>query len=128
MTIAEAIEAIKAQTVVPAEELNAPLTGAFAADLMSDVLAFAREGSLLLTGLNTEQTIRTAAIKHLVAVVIVQGKDITPDMIEAAREEGVGLYQTPLSKYECCGILMGAGLRPYRLQNFQNPKDKGKDR
>jgi predicted transcriptional regulator len=90
------------------------LAGCFAADLMSDVLAFARPASLLLTGLTTDQTLRTAAIKHLAAVVIVEGKEVGGDMIEAAREERIPLYRTPLSKYESCGLLARAGLRPYR--------------
>ncbi len=81
---------------------------------MSDVLAFARQGSLLLTGLTTHQTMRTAAIKRLIAVVVVEGKEIGSDMIEAAREESNPLFRTPLSKYEACGLLLQAGLRPYR--------------
>lgn len=116
MTLANAIGAIKAETIVASRNPEIILSGAFAADLMSDVLAFAREGSLLITGLNSDQTIRTAAIKHLIAVVLIQGKEITPDMLEAARDEGIALYQTPLSKYETCGILVEAGLRPYRAQ------------
>lgn len=81
---------------------------------MSDVLAFARQGSLLLTGLTTDQTIRTAAIRRLIAVVIVEGKQVGSDMIDAATEESIPVYRTPLSKYEACGLLLQAGLRPYR--------------
>lgn len=114
MTLAEAVGVLKAERLVDGAEDQAPLEGCFAADLMSDVLAFARPGSLLLTGLTTDQTIRTAAIKHLVAVVIIEGKEAGPEMVEAAREQGVAIYRTPLSKYEACGLLMQAGLRPYR--------------
>jgi hypothetical protein len=81
---------------------------------MSDVLAFARRGSVLLTGLASDQTIRTAAVMHLPAVILVQGKDTGTDMRETAREEGIALYRTSLSKYEACGLLLAAGLRPYR--------------
>jgi hypothetical protein len=114
VTLRAALDAIKAEPVVPAIGLDAEISGCFAADLMSDVLAFARTGSILVTGLTSDQTIRTAAIKRLSAVVIIQGKTVGSDMIEAAREQGVGLYQTPLSKYEACGLLMQAGVRPYR--------------
>ena len=114
MTLREAVEVVKAQPIVAARSGDAELTGCFAADLMSDVLAFARGGSLLITGLATDQAIRTAAIKHLVAVVIVEGKRIDGEIVETAREECVPVYQTPLSKYEACGLLMHAGLRPYR--------------
>ena len=114
MTLAGAIGTIKADTIVPPRDAEVTLRGAFAADLMSDVLAFAREGSILITGLTGDQTIRTAAIKRLIAVVVIQGKEIDDDMLEAAREERLGLYQTPLSKFETCGLLLQAGLRPYR--------------
>jgi hypothetical protein len=105
---------LKAEAVVTASDESQALSGCFAADLMSDVLAFARASSVLLSGLATDQTVRTAAVKHLPAVVVVEGKHVGSDMVEAAREEGVGVYRTPLSKYEACGLLLQAGLRPYR--------------
>ena len=114
MTLAKAVEALKAETIVAASDGGAEVGGCFAADLMSDVLAFARQGSLLITGLASDQTIRTAAIKHLLAVVVVEGKEIGGDAVESAREQDVPLYRTHLSKYEACGLLMQAGLRPYR--------------
>jgi len=101
----------------------AELTGAFAADLMSDVLAFARSGSILVTGLTTDQTVRTAAIKHLVAVVVVEGKQVGSEMLEAALEQSIPVYRTPLSKYEACGLLMQAGLRPYRKTTNASPSE-----
>ena len=108
------MEVLKAEALVPARNAGEPLVGCFAADLMSDVLAFAREGSLLITGLITDQTIRTAAIMQMVAVVVVEGKQVGADMVEAAREHGVAVYRTPLSKFESCGLLLQAGLRPSR--------------
>jgi hypothetical protein len=108
------MDVLKAEAVVPAGDPSLQLSGCFAADLMSDVLAFARPGSLLLTGLATEQTIRTASIRHLAAVILVAGKQPDGEMIEGACEAQMPLYQTPLSKYEACGLLMQAGLRPYR--------------
>jgi hypothetical protein len=113
LTLSSALEALKAESVVAARK-DVELAGCFAADLMSDVLAFARPASILLTGLTTDQALRTAAIKHLAAVIVVEGKEIGSDMVEAAREEGIPLYRTPLSKFESCSLLSLAGLRPYR--------------
>jgi predicted transcriptional regulator len=114
VTLARVVEVLKAETIVRAPDHGAEISGCFAADLMSDVLAFAREGSLLVTGLATDQTVRTAAIKHLAAVIVIEGKQVDSDMLEAAREQCLPVYRTPLSKYEACGLLMQAGLRPYR--------------
>lgn len=114
MTLSEAIRVVKAQAIVEHEASDADLSGCFAADLMSDVLAFARSGSVLVTGLTTDQTVRTVAIKHLAGVIVVEGKEVGSDMVEAAIEHEVPVYRTPLSKYETCGRLLEAGLRPYR--------------
>lgn len=114
LTLADTAEVLKAEAVVSTPSLEVEVTGCFAADLMSDVLAFARPGSVLLTGLATDQTIRTAAVRHLVAVIVIEGKQVGGDMAEAARDEGIPLFRTPLSKYEACGLLLQAGLRPYR--------------
>jgi predicted transcriptional regulator len=114
MTLAEAVEVLKAESIVAPVDDGVEVGGCFTADLMSDVLAFARQDSMLVTGLASDQTIRTAAIKHLAGVVIIEGKEVGSDMVEAAREQGVPLYRTHLSKYEACGLLMQAGLRPYR--------------
>ncbi|MBU0607048.1 MAG: hypothetical protein KKI08_04140 [Armatimonadetes bacterium] len=114
MDLGQAIEVLKAETIVAPAGDEVEVGGCFAADLMSDVLAFAGPGSLLVTGLTSDQTIRTAAIKHLVAVVVIEGKEVGGDMVEAAREQEVPLYRTHLSKYEACGLLLQAGLRPYR--------------
>jgi predicted transcriptional regulator len=125
--LARAMEVLKAEPVVRGREDAAPVTGCFAADLMSDVLAFAREGSLLVTGLATDQTIRTASIKHLAAVVVIEGKQADSEMAEAAREAGMPLYRTPLSKYEACGLLLQAGLRPYRKGLANPPCEASRD-
>lgn len=86
---------------------------------MSDVLAFAGHGSLLITGLATDQTIRTAAIKHLAGVVVVENKHVGSEMVEAAQDENIPLFRTPLSKFEACGLLMQAGLKPQRREGVE---------
>lgn len=97
------------------------VAGGFAADLMSDVLAFACPGAILLTGLTTDQTIRTAAVKQLSAVFIIQGKQAGSDMVEAALEERIPLFRTPLSKYEACGLLRQSGLPPCPARGVGEP-------
>jgi predicted transcriptional regulator len=76
-----------------------------AADLMSDVLAFCRPGMLLLTGLATVQTIRTASIADLHAVVFVRGKRPDPGVVALAAEKGIPLLTTPLTMFEAAGLL-----------------------
>ena len=114
LTLARVAEVLEARAVVAAPSPDPEVTGCFAADLMSDVLAFARPEEVLLTGLATDQAIRTAAVRHLQAVFVVEDKEISAEMVEAARDEGIPLFRTVLSTYEACGRLMQAGLPPSR--------------
>ena len=81
-----------------------------ASDLMSDVLAFSRAGALLLTGLVNVQTIQTAHIAEMNAIVLVRGKRPDRKVIAAARNKAIPLLGTPYSMYEACGLLYKAGI------------------
>lgn len=85
---------------------------AFASDLMSDVLTTQTDGMLLLTGLSNLQTIRTAEMSDVQGIVIVRGKEITPDMIELAEENEIVLFACKNSLYKVSGILYEKGLKP----------------
>ncbi|MBR2879201.1 MAG: hypothetical protein IKC02_00855, partial [Oscillospiraceae bacterium] len=79
-------------------------------DLMSDVLAFVKDQTLLLTGLINSQVIRTAEMMDIVAVCFVRGKMPTEDVIELAKEKGISLLKTDYPLYLSCGLLYGKGL------------------
>ena len=73
MTLEEIKNEIEGEVVVGHEKLSIELKTAFAADLMSDVLAFARSGCLLITGLTTAQSVRTAFALDIAAIIICRG-------------------------------------------------------
>jgi predicted transcriptional regulator len=82
-----------------------------ASDLMSDVLAFTEAGSVLFTGLTNPQSVRTAEMADIKAIVFVRGKQPPPETIELAQEKGIPLVATALPMFEVCGRLYEAGLR-----------------
>jgi predicted transcriptional regulator len=82
-----------------------------AADLMSDVLAFAEPGSVLVTGLCNPQVVRTAEMADIVAIVFVRGKIPPLETIELAEEKGIPLVATCYTMFEMSGRLYQAGLR-----------------
>lgn len=84
-----------------------------ASDLMSDVLAFAKEGSLLLTGLVNQQVVRTAEMAGITAICFVRGKMPPQETIMLAKEKNIPLLATELSLYEASGRLYEKGLRGY---------------
>ena len=80
-------------------------------DLMSDVLAFVKDQSLLLTGLINAQVIRTAEMMDIVAVCFVRGKIPPKEVIELAEEKGISVLTTEYPLYVACGKLYSGGLR-----------------
>lgn len=83
----------------------------FAADLMSDVLAFSRPGALLVTGLTSIQSAHTAHVADLIAILFVAGKRPARPVLDLAAENGIPLLTTGFSMFDTCGILYGAGLK-----------------
>ncbi len=110
MILEKVKEILEADLLVGEESLNLDVTMACGADLLSDVLAFTKPESLLLTGLIHPQVIRTAEIAEIKAVCFVRGKRPSAETIELAKEKGVPLLCTSLPMYESCGRLYGSGL------------------
>ncbi|MBP9015258.1 MAG: hypothetical protein KBH15_01980, partial [Candidatus Atribacteria bacterium] len=60
MTLLEIKEILQAEVLAGEEFLDREPSSACGSDLLSDVLAFTKENSVLLTGLTNSQVIRTA--------------------------------------------------------------------
>jgi hypothetical protein len=78
---------------------------------MSDVLTFVKEQTVLLTGLNNPQVIRTAEMLDVSCIVFVRGKKPTQDIINMALERDIVLLSTDNTLFEACGKLYEGGLR-----------------
>ncbi|MEN6357121.1 MAG: hypothetical protein ABFD83_08570 [Armatimonadota bacterium] len=90
------------------------VSSACGCDLMSDVLAFTRSGSVLLTGLTNPQVIRTAEMLDLKGIVFVRDKRPDEHTVRMAQSLGLVLILSPHPLYESCGKLYKAGLEGCR--------------
>lgn len=86
------------------------IAGCFAADLMSEVLAFSSHGPLLVTGLTNLQSVHTAEVVDAQAILYVNGKRPDAQVLALARARGLPLLSTTLTMYEACGRLHRGGL------------------
>ena len=85
---------------------------AFSSDLMSDVLRFSMDDTILITGLCNNQTLRTAEMADLRVVLIGRDKQPDEDMIELAEESDITLIKSKFSIFKLSGLLYDAGLKP----------------
>lgn len=79
-------------------------------DLMSDVLAFIKQDTLLLTGLTNAQVIRTAEMADVKAICFVRGKKPGQEVVALAEEKDIALLATTLPLFEACSRLSRNGL------------------
>ena len=118
MTVKEIAAVLDAQWLCCENEGDRVVHSAFASDMMSDVLAYVQEDTLLLTGLVNSQSIRTAEMLELPCVVFVRGKNPHRDAIERAREMSMPALSTQYTLFESCGRLYAAGLKPVEIEDF----------
>ena len=110
MTLQEVKEILEAEVFVGHDQLDMEVKTAFGADLMSDVLAFAKAGSLLLTGLTNPQIVRTSDVLDIAAIIIVRGKLPLPETIQLAEELQIPILGTKYILFETAGRLYTKGI------------------
>lgn len=111
MLLREACRLLAAEVIWGEECLEIPIETACGADLMSDVLAYTKGQTLLLTGLTHVQVVRTADISDLAAIVFVRGKRPDAAVVALAAARRIPLLLTELTLFESCGILFAHGVK-----------------
>ena len=111
MKLSEIVQILDAEilcTVKDESHINITMVGG--ADLMSDVLAFVKPETLLLTGLTTPQVVYTAESAGINVVCFVRGKKPHGEIVNLAIEKKIVLLATNNSMFESCGRLYKNGL------------------
>ena len=110
MKLGEVLEAVEGKVISKNVDLDQEVQMGCGADLMSDVLAFTHEGTLLMSGLINPQVVRTAEMAGIQAILFVRGKLPPPETIALAEEKGIPLLASKYTMFETCGRIYGAGL------------------
>ena len=110
MKIRDIQQLLDAELLCHGNNLDNDVYSAFGCDLMSDVLAYVKDQSVLLTGLVNPQVIRTAIMLDMVCVVFVRSKTPTEEILALAKESGIVVMSTNKTLYTSCGILYSNGL------------------
>jgi hypothetical protein len=104
MTIREAAAALGAR-IVQDEFEDSPLSGAYTSDLLSDVMANAKDGGALITIQAHKNTVAVATLVNITAIVVCNSRPLPPDMLESARDEGIAVLLTGENQFTVSGKL-----------------------
>jgi BioD-like phosphotransacetylase family protein len=107
----DAIVAAAALTVRAApQRLDAEVTGGYASDLLSCVLAKAQKGNLWVTLQAHPNVVAVASLLDLAGIVITEGREPAPQTVEKATEQGVCIMTTELATFTIVAKLAELGV------------------
>lgn len=110
MKLREIQELLDAVVLSGEDHLDDEVYSGFGADLMSDVLCYANDDAILLTGMINRQVLNTAEMANMRCVIFVRNKRPSVEVIRMAKEMDMLIMSTQLIMFECCGILYQHGL------------------
>jgi hypothetical protein len=104
MTVREVAAALGAE-ICQDEFENTELTGAYTSDLLSDVMAHAKDGGALITIQAHKNTVAVATLVNISVLIICNSRPLPEDMLEAAKDEGVAVIRTTENQFTVSGKL-----------------------
>lgn len=110
MQVKDIIDILKCQVLIEGD-LEQEVKTACGSDMMSDVLAFVKDQSVLLTGLMNPQVVRTAEMMDMKCIVFVRGKQPDQAILDLAQDRQLVVMATKERMYNACGLLYLNGLR-----------------
>ncbi len=113
MTLKELARQLGLKNLTPelADRLDAEVRGGYASDLLSDVLAHAPAGGVLVTVQVHLNVVAVAVHASLAGVVFAMGREPEPTVLRRAVAEGVPLFTTAETTFDLSGRMHAAGLR-----------------
>ena len=112
MKIKEMVNLLNGKLLIGEDKQDLELNKAYAADLLSDVLALTEEKTMLITGTTSPQVIRVAKLLDIPAIIFVRGKLPPGESMKFIRELNIPVIATSLTMFETCGLLYSKGIRP----------------
>ncbi len=111
LTLQDMLQKIEGTLITSPTDETCDILLGFTSDLMSDVLTLTEDKVLLITGLATIQTIRTAAMADIAYIIFVRNKQISEKMIALAEESDITLISTKHSSFTTSVLLGELGIQ-----------------
>jgi predicted transcriptional regulator len=109
---------MKVQEIVDRLELKAmtrvfdkEVTGVYISDMVSDIIANAQAGNLLVTVQIHNNVIAATNLVDIPAIIVTQGKLPTDDVVKMAEKAQISVLSTGLTRWQVATKLYEAGIR-----------------
>jgi serine kinase of HPr protein (carbohydrate metabolism regulator) len=105
MKFKEIIEKLNLDVLSAEGKTDAEITGGYASDLLSDVIANSKEGNIWITLQTHQNIIAVARLKELAGIILVNNRKPDEQTLKKAQEENVPVCMTKESAFQISGKL-----------------------
>ena len=109
-TLKHIAEALKLAVSVREDLLTRPVSGGYAGDMLSDVLAHAREGQVWITLQTHTNIVAVASAKELCGIIVVNGRTPEAATLQKAEQENIPILVSPHPSYDVVARLCEMGV------------------
>ena len=110
VTVFDIVKTFGLQTRTGKDRLLGEVTGGYASDLLSDVIAHSHKGNIWITIQNHPNIVAVATMKELAGIILTGGREPDADTAQKAEEEGIPILVSPLFTFELVGRLYQIGI------------------
>lgn len=99
------IERLDDMVCLQADYADAEVLDGYTSDLLSDVMAHAKEGSVLITIQAHKNTVAVCSLVGAVATVICNNRPADDEMLAAAAKEGIAVFRTTANQFQTSALI-----------------------
>jgi len=110
VTVFDIAKSFGLETRAGKDHLHEEVTGGYASDLLSDVIAHSRKGNIWVTLQTHPNIVAVASMKELAGIILTAGREPDSDTLRKAEEEGIPILISPLFAFELVGKLYQMGI------------------
>jgi hypothetical protein len=110
MKLTNVIDELALAVKAAKEGLDREVTGGYASDLLSDVMANSQEGHVWVTIQGHPNIVAVATLRDLAGIILANDRQPDAETVQRAEEEGIPILCTPLPTYEVVGKLYKLGI------------------
>ncbi|MHC4536426.1 MAG: serine kinase [Planctomycetota bacterium] len=110
MRLTELIQKLNLSVRSAKAHLDREVTGGYASDLLSDVLANSEEGNLWITLQIHQNIVGVASMKDLAGIILINNREPETETLEKAEAEKLPIMVTEMPTFELVGKLYSLGI------------------
>ena len=110
LTVSDLVKSFGLTIEAGKDRLHEEVTGGYASDLLSDVIAHSCKGNVWITIQTHPNIVAVATMKELSGIILTGGRQPEADTIQKAEQEGIPILASPLFTFELVGRLYRMGI------------------